>query len=125
MRGKDEEMKLQLCWPQCGGGDSPFAGSSSKAGKRPDGPAEVRLDELAFDEALYQKLQEKRAQLAVDAGNVPAYVIFSNQTLEFFTRLRPKNREQGLRIRGVGEVKAERYLDEFLSVIREWEEGCE
>ena len=81
----------------------------------------MRLDELAFDENLYQKLQEKRAQLAVDAGNVPAYVVFSNQTLEFFTRLRPKTREQGLSIRGVGEVKADRYLEDFLAVIRDWE----
>ena len=46
-------------------------------------------------------------------------MIFSNQTLEFLTRLRPTTMEAGLRIRGIGEVKAERYLEPFLEVIRE------
>ena len=57
------------------------------------------------------------------AASVPAYVVFSNATLEFFTRLKPKSVAEGLRIRGVGEVKAEKYLDAFLEVIREYEEA--
>ena len=91
--------------------------SKSPAGGIP----EIGLEELAFDERLFEKLKEKRNELAAAAGNVPAYVIFSNQTLEFFTRLRPKTTEAGLRIRGVGEVKAERYLEDFLDVIRGYE----
>ncbi len=119
MRAKDKAA-LHLAWPERAGLSSPRGGRHRESGKTSS--AGVSLDEMDFDEALFKRLQKKRAQLAVDAGNVPAYVIFSNQTLEFFTRLRPKTMEQGLNIRGVGEVKAERYLDDFLAVICEWEE---
>lgn len=76
------------------------------------------LEELAFDESLYEKLKETRAQLADEAGGVPAYVIFSNQVLEFFTRLKPTTEEAAMKIRGVGKVKADRYLEPFLATIR-------
>lgn len=77
----------------------------------------VRLEEFGFDKDLYDDLQALRGRLARQAG-VPAYQIFPNQTLEHFTRLRPQTREHGMRIKGVGEVKAKRYLDAFLDVIR-------
>ncbi|MCF6311858.1 MAG: RecQ family ATP-dependent DNA helicase [Verrucomicrobiales bacterium] len=121
MRGKGDSDGLKLLWPDPGGVSS---ASTSRGGSTAAGPAGgVQLGELDFDETLYKKLLDKRTQMAADAGNVPAYVIFSNQTLEFFTRLRPKTREQGLNIRGVGEVKAERYLDDFLKVIKNWEDA--
>ena len=62
----------------------------------------------------------KRQRLAKEEGK-PAYVIFGNQTLEFLTRLRPETEKQALRIRGIGEVKAERYLEPFLEAIRDYE----
>lgn len=71
------------------------------------------------DEALLEKLKALRNQLAKDAGNVPAYVIFGNQVLENFARLRPVTEAQALKIHGVGKVKAERYLAPFLEAIRE------
>ncbi|MEX2578562.1 MAG: RecQ family ATP-dependent DNA helicase [Verrucomicrobiales bacterium] len=77
------------------------------------------LDELAFDTALFEKLKEVRKRLATEAG-VPHYVVFGDQVLEFFTRLRPATAEQALKVRGVGKVKAERYLDPFLEAIREF-----
>jgi ATP-dependent DNA helicase RecQ len=78
---------------------------------------EVELRELGFDEELYKKLRDLRASLA-DRDNVPPYVVFNNQTLEFLTRLRPVSMSSALRIRGIGEKKAERYLEPFLAVIR-------
>lgn len=80
------------------------------------------LEELEFDEGLFERLKEVRTRLAEEAGGVPPYVIFGNQVLEFLTRLRPRSREQALKIRGIGEVKAERYLEPFLEEIREFEE---
>jgi ATP-dependent DNA helicase RecQ len=71
------------------------------------------------DEALLERLKALRNQLAKDAGNVPAYVIFGNQVLENFARLRPVTEAQALKIHGVGKVKAERYLAPFLEAIRE------
>ena len=80
-----------------------------------DAHEETHLDELGFDQALFEKLKEKRTELA--AGK-PLYVVFPNATLEFFTRLRPTTRVAGEKIRGVGKAKAEKYLDAFLEVIR-------
>ena len=91
------------------------------AGLRPRGAArtepEVELRELGFDESLYKKLRDLRAQVA-ERENLPAYVVFNNQTLEFLTRLRPTTMAAGLRIRGIAEKKAEKYLEPFLAVIR-------
>lgn len=72
--------------------------------------------ELGFDEKLFEKLKKKRADLAA-RESVPTYVIFHNNTLEFFTRLKPKTVEAAMKIRGVGEQKAAKWLPEFLEVI--------
>ena len=95
------------------------SGSRKAGGGAGGGIPDLALEELSFDESLFEKLRQTRNRLAEEAGGVPAYVIFSNQTLEFLTRLRPTTMEAGLRIRGIGEVKAERYLEPFLEVIRE------
>ena len=82
--------------------------------------SQAELSELNFDQGLYDKLRDVRSELAKEAGGVPSYVIFSNQVLEFFTRLRPQSTEAALKIRGVGPTKAERYLEPFLRAIREY-----
>ena len=107
MRG---ERHFQLAWP-----DRDQKQESPKSGtSHPD------LQELAFDEELFEELKAVRNRLAKEEGK-PAYVIFGNQTLEFLTRLRPETEKQALRIRGIGEVKAERYLEPFLEAIRDYE----
>ena len=73
--------------------------------------------ELGFDEKLFEKLKKKRAALAAREG-VPMFMIFHNNTLEFFTRLKPKTVDAAMKIRGVGEQKAARWLPEFLEVIQ-------
>lgn len=78
---------------------------------------ELAARELGFDDALFEKLKRHRATLAESEG-VPAFMIFSNQTLEFMTRLKPKTLEAGLKIRGVGEKKAKEYLPDFIQVIK-------
>ena len=85
--------------------------------------AAVGLEEVALDVGLLEALKEKRMELASAEGGKPAYTIFADATLEFFARLRPKTTEAGLRIRGVGPMKAERYLEDFLEIIRGWESG--
>jgi ATP-dependent DNA helicase RecQ len=104
MRGK---LAFQINWPKR---------DRLAAAPAMDEPDLVALD---FDEVLYEKLRELRAQLAAEGGNVPAYVIFSNKTLEFLTRLKPRSIEAGLRIQGIGEKRAERYLPAFIDAIRE------
>ncbi len=83
----------------------------------------LAAQELGFDEALFDKLKRLRNALAMAEGK-PAYVIFSNQTLEFLTRLKPKTVESAKKIRGVGEAKAGRYLPEFLQLIAQHEKSA-
>ncbi|MFC5456541.1 RecQ family ATP-dependent DNA helicase [Prosthecobacter fluviatilis] len=78
---------------------------------------ELAARELGFDDALFEKLKHHRTAVA-EAEGVPPYIIFSNQTLEFMTRLKPKTTEAGLKIRGVGEKKAKEYLPEFIQIIK-------
>jgi ATP-dependent DNA helicase RecQ len=73
--------------------------------------------ELGFDEKLFDKLKKKRLEISQREG-VPPYIIFNNSTLEFFTRLKPRTQTAALKIRGVGELKAMRWLPEFLEVIK-------
>jgi ATP-dependent DNA helicase RecQ len=77
---------------------------------------EIASRELGFDESLFDKLKKHRNTLAESEG-VPPYIIFSNQTLEFMTRLKPKTLEDGMKIRGVGEKKARDYLPDFIQII--------
>jgi ATP-dependent DNA helicase RecQ len=52
---------------------------------------------------------------------VPPYVIFSDATLRDMLDQRPTTANAMLSVSGVGDVKLERYGDDFLEVIREFE----
>ena len=103
---------LRMMWPST----APAASQPTKPGTQLTA-AEVSTHELGFDDALFEKLKKHRNAIAQSEG-VPAYVVFSNQTLEFLTRLKPKSVEAALKIRGVGEKKAVTYLPEFIQVIK-------
>ena len=80
---------------------------------------DVEIEEIGFDPKLYSELKDLRAKIAKQQG-VPAYVVFSNKTLEYFTRLRPTSIDSGIRIKGVGEAKADQYLSYFIEVIKNY-----
>ncbi|MEZ0274905.1 MAG: RecQ family ATP-dependent DNA helicase, partial [Roseimicrobium sp.] len=81
-----------------------------------DDDGEVVAMELGFDEKLFEKLKKKRLEIS-QRESIPPFMIFHNNTLEFFTRLKPRTQTAALKIRGVGELKALRWLPEFLEVI--------
>ena len=81
-------------------------------------PAGVELEDMGFDARVYEQLRDVRTRLA-KAERVPAYVIFSNETLQYLARLRPITMEAGLLVKGIGEAKADKYLEPFLRVLRE------
>ncbi|NWK53981.1 ATP-dependent DNA helicase RecQ [Verrucomicrobiaceae bacterium N1E253] len=97
-------VSFQLVWP----------GTQSRGSNL---GSEVELSEFGFDADLYGRLRDVRDRLAKSEG-VPAYQIFPNATLEGFTRIRPQTMEQGLRVKGVGPVKAAKYLNAFLLEIQ-------
>ncbi len=103
------DTNYMISWPE----DKASSGTKDGA---------VELDDMGFDTNLYQKLKDVRDSIA-KRDNVPGYVVFANKTLEHFTRLRPGNEEHAMRIKGVGQVKAEKYLDMFLRVIKNHEAG--
>ncbi|QSO55144.1 DNA helicase RecQ [Alicyclobacillus curvatus] len=71
------------------------------------------------DSGLFERLRELRRELAV-MNDVPPYVIFPDTTLRELASLRPTDRSSLLRIKGIGEVKAERYGRQFLEIIQDY-----
>lgn len=60
------------------------------------------------EEHLFENLRGLRAEIAREE-KVPPYIVFSDKTLVFMSRIKPKNREEMLQVTGVGEYKLERY----------------
>jgi DNA helicase-2/ATP-dependent DNA helicase PcrA len=79
--------------------------------------ARARLpEEGRGDPAVVAALTEWRRDLARTHG-IPAYVVFSNATLEELARVRPHNRDELLGVAGIGPVKAERYGAAVLELV--------
>jgi ATP-dependent DNA helicase RecQ len=108
MKGRDD---YELRWPQ--------RSSSEKSATRRTKTREASLEAmLPVDAAILERLRKLRLDLAREHGNVPAYIIFPDETLRAFARLKPASVEAGRQIRGVGEVKARKYLPAFIEEIR-------
>ena len=84
--------------------------------------AEEKLSSGQSD--LYDTLKELRGELAKENG-VPAYVVFSNATLQDMVKKMPKNMSEFRKVSGVGELKANWYGRQFLRAIREYRERDE
>ena len=75
-----------------------------------------QVEEFEFDRELFEKLREKRSELASEMG-VPAYIIFSDKTLKHLANDMPTNKEEMLEVNGIGLKKYEQFGEEFLEVI--------
>ena len=71
------------------------------------------------DAALFERLRQRRRELADQAG-VPAYVVFSDRVLVEMATSLPRTPAQFLAINGVGETKLARYGETFLQVIGDY-----
>jgi ATP-dependent DNA helicase RecQ len=74
-------------------------------------------NEGSFD-ALLLKLKILRKAIA-DRRNLPAYIVFSDATLQQMARFRPLTPQEMLAISGVGPKKLETYGEEFLRLLAE------
>jgi len=72
-----------------------------------------------YDETLFDRLRVIRKRIA-GTNHVPPFVIFSDKTLHEMCRHFPKTASEMRRISGVGDVKLERYGEEFLEEIRSY-----
>jgi len=71
---------------------------------------------IPYDEELFETLKTWRRGRA-EAEEVPAFVVFSDATLEAIAEVKPSNRAGMLRINGIGPSKLEKYGDELLAVL--------
>lgn len=65
---------------------------------------------------LFEKLRTLRSKLANELG-MPAYIVFSDASLEDMEVKKPRTRAEFAQVSGVGEAKLEKYADDFLKVI--------
>lgn len=72
------------------------------------------------DQPLWNALRACRKRLS-DEHNVPPYVIFHDATLQEMLETRPHNDSEFLSISGVGESKLEKFGDEFMEIIRDFD----
>lgn len=69
------------------------------------------------DEQVFERLRTWRNTTA-QKENVPAYIVFSNATLMALAELMPTSDNELLNVPGIGPMKAEKYGDEILEILR-------
>ena len=80
-----------------------------KVGRHEDCPS-------TFDEALFERLRAWRSETA-KSESVPAYVVFTDLTLQAIAEVRPRTVDALLTITGIGRAKQEKYGDAVVSLI--------
>ncbi len=77
----------------------------------------TKPDNLNPDQiALLVQLKDKRTELA-RKRNVPAYIVFSDRSLEDMARQQPRDETEFSHIHGVGAAKLKNFAGEFLDII--------
>jgi DNA helicase-2/ATP-dependent DNA helicase PcrA len=84
-------------------------GAERKRGRCDDCPA-------TYDEELYEKLRAWRTEQAGEA-KVPAYVVFTDATLQAIAETKPADPVALATVPGVGPAKLERYADQVLALV--------
>jgi len=91
--------------------ESRRSGRQSRRRKAATGP-------VTYDEALFEALRAWRKQEASEQS-VPAYVVFTDATLQTIAEVKPTAIAQLAQVRGVGEAKLDRYGEAVLGVVAE------
>ncbi len=92
---------------ECG---KPLAtGAEKKRGRCTDCPA-------SYDEELFEQLRSWRSHQAAEES-VPAYVVFTDATLQLIAEHKPRSAAALLRINGIGKAKLERYGEAVLELV--------
>lgn len=74
------------------------------------------IEEKIEDKELFELLRKWRKERAIKLGIKP-YIIFSDSTIIELANKKPKNKEELLNIRGMGEKKYENYGEEILKIL--------
>ena len=73
-------------------------------------------DLSAYDQTIFDQLKALRREIA-QTNNIPPYIVFSDKTLKELSIKLPQSKQEMLEIHGIGEVKYERYGEEFLELL--------
>ena len=76
-------------------------------------------EEVMLNKDLFNVLRNWRKDKALKEGIKP-YIIFSDVTLIQISNILPKNKEELLGIRGMGEKKYEKFGEELLDIINNY-----
>ena len=78
---------------------------------------------VRYDEALFERLKAWRLETAREGGEdgkpLPAYVVFTDATLELIAEHKPTSKAALAKVNGVGPNKIERYGDAVLALVAE------
>jgi ATP-dependent DNA helicase RecQ len=91
--------------------------SKARAASEEALPAEPSMPGTLSASGLFESLRALRKRLA-DERQVPAYVVFSDRTLQAMAVRKPRTPHEFLEVHGVGQKKLEEYGDVFLAEIR-------
>jgi DNA helicase-2/ATP-dependent DNA helicase PcrA len=71
---------------------------------------------VPYDEDLFEALRAWRKEQA-DAQSVPAFVVFSDATLEALAEVKPTDKRALRSINGIGQAKLDKYADDLLAIL--------
>lgn len=80
------------------------------------GTSAKNTNDYEVDDNIFQALRALRKQIAADVS-MPAYIIFDDKTLKEMAYSLPDTKEKFLNIHGVGEIKFNKYGEQFLSLL--------
>ncbi|MFW6354217.1 MAG: helicase-related protein, partial [Verrucomicrobiota bacterium] len=110
------ELTPELAWPTRR--EAPTAKGERPSGRR---AAALQLEGSAPADDLLAALRRKRAELAKARGNMPAYTILTNRSLEALAAARPRTPQEAQLLSGIGPAKARSVVPAFLRIIEDWE----
>ncbi len=82
-------------------------------------PSKKKIVSSKRDPILALKLRELRDEIRI-AQNIPAFQIFTQETLYLMCDLLPRTEKELLKISGMGKVRVEKYGQEILELINEY-----
>lgn len=82
-----------------------------------DQPGFIESRKTTKTSNLFNQLKQLRMEISVEE-NIPPYLVFNDATLKEIERERPQSEQEFKSISGVNSLKAEKYADEFIYVIK-------
>lgn len=101
------------------GEDKPEKGTEKFSRNKSEARQKAQTAPDNENKALFDRLRELRFKIAKEKG-LPAYLLFTNKSLEEMAERKPVTESDFLDINGVGSVKLEAYGKEFLAEIKSY-----